>query len=76
MKWVLYYLLLQTCFIIFFWIFSKRKDTRYKENNEQLSKEFQPTEEVFIDPVTNVIKRVYVNSKNGERRYIEEKGEN
>ncbi|MGG3469744.1 hypothetical protein ABES02_19945 [Neobacillus pocheonensis] len=75
MKWVLYYLVFQICLILFFWVFSKRKDRRYKENNDDLSQDFEPTQEVSIDPVSKVIKRVYVNPKNGERRYIEEKGE-
>lgn len=73
MKWVLYYLLFQICLILFFWIFSKRKDKRYKVNNDELSKDFEPTQEVSIDPVTKVRNRVYVNPKTGERRYIEEK---
>ena len=75
MKWVLYYLLFQICLIIFFWVFSKRKDRRYKENDDDLSQDFEPTLEVSIDPVSKVIKRVYLNPKNGERRYIEDKGE-
>ncbi|MDN3015623.1 hypothetical protein PH210_05295 [Paenibacillus sp. BSR1-1] len=75
MKWVLYYLVFQICLVLFFWIYSKRKDRRYKDNVDDLSLDFEPTQEVFIDPVSKVKKRVYVNPKNGERIYKEEKGE-
>ncbi|MET3321762.1 UNVERIFIED_ORG: elongation factor P hydroxylase [Peribacillus simplex] len=75
MKWIWYYFLFQICLLLLFWIFSKRKDRRYKANNDDLSKDFEPTQEVFIDPISKVLIRVYVNRKNGERRYIEEKGE-
>jgi uncharacterized protein YraI len=75
MNWFWYYLLFQICIIIFFWIFSKLKDKRYKINNT-LTEDFEPTQEVSIDPVSKVLKRVYVNRKTGERKYIDEKGEN
>lgn len=72
MHWVLYYLLFQVLVILFFWIFSKRKDKRYKTSTGVLPEGFEPTEEVSIDPVSLVKTRVYVNPKTGERLYIEE----
>jgi uncharacterized protein YraI len=72
MHWVLYYLLFQVFVFLFFWIFSKRKDKRYKMNNGILSEGFEPTEEVSIDPVSHVKIRVFVDPKTGERLYIEE----
>jgi hypothetical protein len=75
MKWLLYYLLFQLCLSTVLWLYSKRKDKRYKTNDGPLSNDFKPTEEVSIDPVSKDLKRVYVHTKTGERRYIMEKGE-
>lgn len=73
MKWLLYYFVFQIFIVLFLWIFSKRKDKRYKRKQTNLSPEFEPTEEVSIDPVSNAVIRVYVNPNTGERLYIEEK---
>ncbi|MED1203270.1 hypothetical protein [Heyndrickxia acidicola] len=73
MKWLLYYLLFQLCLSTVLWLYSKRKDKRYKTNDATLSEDFIPTQEVSIDPVSKVLKRVYVHSRTGERRYVEEK---
>lgn len=72
MHWLLYYFLFQVIVVLFFWIFSKRKDKRYKTQRKYLPKGFKPTEEVSIDPVSQVKTRVYVNPKTGERIYFEE----
>ena len=37
-----------------------------------LEPRFQRTDEVFIDPTTNVTMRVYLDAKTGERRYLAE----
>jgi hypothetical protein len=37
-----------------------------------LEPRFQRTDEVFIDPTTNVTMRVYVDTATGERRYVAE----
>lgn len=72
MKWILFYLLFQICLILFFWFYSKHKDKRYKTSNSSISDEFDPTQEVSIDPVSKILKRVYVNQRTGERKYVEE----
>ena len=38
-----------------------------------LEPRFTRTDEVFVDPTTNVTMRVYIDAKTGERRYIAEK---
>lgn len=38
-----------------------------------LEPRFRRTDEVFIDPTTNVTMRVYMDAATGERRYIAEK---
>ena len=38
-----------------------------------LEPRFQRTDEVFIDPTTNVTMRVYLDASSGERRYVAEK---
>jgi hypothetical protein len=38
-----------------------------------LEPRFQRTDEVFIDPTTNVTMRVYVDASTGERRYVAER---
>jgi hypothetical protein len=73
MKWFIYYLVFQLTVVILFWIISKRKDKRYNAASSIPSKGFEPTQEVTIDPVTQVVTRVYVNPNTGERIYIEEK---
>ncbi|MCM2532267.1 hypothetical protein NDK43_07490 [Neobacillus pocheonensis] len=75
MKWLWYYLLFHICFLLVFWFYSKHKDKRYKTNNSTHLEDFEPTQEVSIDPVSKILKRVYVNPNTGERKYIEEKGE-
>ena len=48
-------------------------DKRYRKNHgKQIPKGFERTEEVTIDPNTNVKLRVYYNEKTGERFYHEE----
>jgi hypothetical protein len=37
-----------------------------------LEPRFQRTDEVFIDPTTNVTMRVYLDAASGERRYVAE----
>jgi UPF0716 family protein affecting phage T7 exclusion len=39
---------------------------------DRLEPRFQRTEEVFVDPTTNVRMRVYLDSRTGERRYLAE----
>jgi hypothetical protein len=73
MKWLLYYLIFQLCLSTGLWLYSKRKDKRYKPNEGPLPADFKPTQEVSIDPVSKVLTRVYVHSGTGERRYVEEK---
>lgn len=49
-------------------------DKRYRKNHgSQIPKGFERTEEVMIDPNTNVKLRVYYNEKTGERFYHEER---
>ena len=38
-----------------------------------LEPRFQRTDEVFIDPTTNVTMRVYLDASTGERRYVAER---
>jgi hypothetical protein len=38
-----------------------------------LEPRFQRTDEVFIDPTTNVTMRVYLDTSTGERRYVAER---
>ena len=73
MKWFLYYLLFQLALTLIFWIISMRKDKRYNAASSIPTEGFEPTNEVSIDPVTQVITRVYVNPNTGERKYIKEK---
>lgn len=73
MKWFLYYLVFQFTLVLIFWILSKRKDKRYNAAGSQASEGFEPTQEVSIDPISQVVTRVYVNPQTGERMYIEEK---
>lgn len=73
MKWLAAYLIIQLIIFLTLWIFSKRKDKRYKTKQAKLSNDFVPTEEVSIDPISQVITRVYINPITGERKYIEEK---
>ena len=72
MKWVIYYLLFQLAVTLLFWIISKRKDKRYKANSSNHTEGFEATKEVSIDPVSQVVTRVYINPNTGERIYIEE----
>jgi hypothetical protein len=72
MHWLLYYFLFQIIFVLFFWIFSKRKDKRYKTQRRNIPEGFVPTEEVSIDPVSQVKTRVFINPKTGDRIYIDE----
>lgn len=72
MKWVIYYLLFQLTVTLIFWIISKRKDKRYKANSMNHTEGFEATQEVSIDPVSQVVTRVYINPNTGERIYIEE----
>ncbi len=72
MKWLLYYFLFQLLIGLAFWFFSKKKDKRYQQNTGVLSAEFEPTQEVFFDPISNVLTRVYVNPQTGERKYVED----
>ncbi|MGE5405865.1 MAG: hypothetical protein ACM3PP_13125 [Candidatus Saccharibacteria bacterium] len=49
-------------------------DKRYRKHGLQnLPPGFQKTDEVFIDPVDGTKQRVYYNTENGERHYVEEK---
>jgi hypothetical protein len=72
MKWLFYYILFQIIVLLAFWIFSKKKDRRYKKNAGVLTSEFEPTQEVSVDPITQVLTRVYINPQTGERKYVEE----
>ncbi|EIT85594.1 hypothetical protein A374_10173 [Fictibacillus macauensis ZFHKF-1] len=47
-------------------------DIRYKGSKEKAPFGFYATDEVSIDPITNVTTRVYYNPETGERLYIEE----
>lgn len=73
MKWFIYYLAFQLTLVLIFWVISKRKDKRYNAADSAPAEGFEPTQEVSIDPVTQVVTRVYVNPNTGERKYIEEK---
>lgn len=73
MKWLLYYLVFQLIVTLIFWIISRRKDKRYNAASMKAAEGFEPTQEVSIDPVTQVETRVYVKPDTGERMYIEEK---
>ncbi|WML53634.1 hypothetical protein RCG17_02850 [Neobacillus sp. PS3-12] len=73
MKWFIYYLAFQLTLVLIFWVISKRKDKRYNAAGSAPAEGFEPTQEVSIDPVTQVVTRVYVNPNTGERKYIEEK---
>jgi hypothetical protein len=73
MKWFIYYLAFQVTLVLIFWVISKRKDKRYNAAGSSPAEGFEPTQEVSIDPVTQVVTRVYVNPNTGERKYKEEK---
>lgn len=73
--WVIMYYALQAVGVIILillgvFIFDKR----FKKNQgDKVPDGFEKTEEVNIDPVTNVKTRVYYNPKTGDRFYKEEK---
>jgi hypothetical protein len=39
------------------------------EPEDRLDRRFRPTDEVFVDPTTHRVMRVYVDATTGERRY-------
>jgi len=45
---------------------------RFRAQRSRLEPGFSPTDEVFRDPSSGRRTRVYVNSRTGERRYVEE----
>lgn len=40
---------------------------------EAVEPRFRPTDEVFFDPTTGRVMRVYLDGRNGERRYVAER---
>jgi flagellar basal body-associated protein FliL len=58
------------CILLGYFIYDKR----FKRNHgTEVAKDFEPTDEVNLDPVTGEKTRVYYNSKTGERFYKKEK---
>jgi hypothetical protein len=45
---------------------------RFRARRSRLEPGFSPTDEVFRDPSSGRRTRVYVNSRTGERRYVDE----
>lgn len=75
MKFVIGYFVLEViiiilCILLGYFIYDKRFNGNH---GEKVPDDFQPTEEINIDPVTGEKTRVYFNSDTGERFYKKEK---
>lgn len=58
------------CILLGYFIYDKR----FKRNHgKEVPRDYEPTEEVNLDPVTGEKTRVYYNAKTGERFYKNEK---
>ncbi|MBW5467065.1 hypothetical protein GPJ61_04145 [Brevibacillus formosus] len=74
MIYLIYYIVFQILLFIALLIISKFKDKRlHQDHGEVVPPEFEPTNEVTIDPVSQEKRRVYFNPKTGDRYYKVEK---
>ncbi|WP_139488445.1 hypothetical protein [Brevibacillus dissolubilis] len=71
---ILFYIIFQVTVLGGLLLLSRWKDKRsHEDHNEQVPPGFERTEEVSIDPISRVKRRVYYNPRTGERYYRIEK---
>lgn len=74
-KWILLaiaaYFAFQIAVVAVIIMVSRKSDKRYKPGGAvSVPDGYEPTEEVYIDPVSGVKTRVYYHPKTGDRQYI------
>ncbi|GAB6926345.1 hypothetical protein JCM10914A_03280 [Paenibacillus sp. JCM 10914] len=72
MKFIVAYVVFQIIIFTVLIVISSKKDKRFAAAIQKPPPNFEPTNEVFYDPIENIMKRVYYNQFTGERIYLTE----